>query len=115
MVEYVLKGHTQAETATVFNVGTTTIKRWVASYKASGTAGGGYTVANRSAKKIDPGRLDALMNERPDAFLKEIAATFSCCVEAARKALLRGRYTLKKKRDTTRSVTRRRARRLPGR
>ena len=95
-MEYVLEGHTQEETARVFKVGVTTIKRWRTSYEVTGSTGGGYTVANRAAKKIDPEKLDAYMNEHPDAFLKEIAQAFSCCIEAARKALLRGNYTLKK-------------------
>ena len=96
VVVYIHKGHTQAEAAEVFGVGTTSIKRWLGAYEATGTTGDGYTVGNRSAKKIDPGKLETYMNEHPDAFLKEIAQAFSCCVEAARKALARGSYTLKK-------------------
>jgi transposase len=97
VVEYVLSGHTQEEARTVFKVGTTSIKRWIAAYEATGTTGGGYTVANRSARKIDPVKLEAYMTEHPDAFLKEIAETFSCCIEGARKALARLGYTLKKR------------------
>jgi len=109
VVEYVLEKHTLKETASVFKVGLTTITRWIASYKASGSAGGGYTVANRKAKKIEPEKLDTYMKEHPDAFLKEIAAEFSCCIEAARKALLRNRYTLKKRQNIIRSVKKKRA------
>jgi len=97
VVEYVLTGHTQEETAEVFKVGTTSIKRWIATYEVSGTTGGGYTVSNRNARKIAPDKLEAYMNEHPDAFLKEIAETFSCCIEGARKALARNSYTLKKR------------------
>jgi len=111
VVEYVREGHTQEETAGVFGVGTTSIKRWTASYNAKGTTGGGYTVANRGFKKIDPERLEAYMDDHPDAFLKEVAEEFSCCVEASRKALARNRYALKKRRGPTRSATRRRGRR----
>ena len=104
VVEYIFEGHTQEETAKVFKVGTTSIKRWIAAYEATGSTGGGYTPSNRKPKKIDPEKLEAYMNEHPDAFLKEIADMFSCCIESARKALLRNRYILKKRRNITRSV-----------
>ena len=108
VVGYVHRGHAQSETAEVFNVGTTPIKRWVASYRATGTTGGGYTAANRGFKKIDPQRLGAYMDKHPDAFLKEVARAFSCCVEASRKALARNRYTLKKRQGLAGNAARRR-------
>ena len=104
VVEYILEGHTQEETAKVFKVGTTSIKRWIAVYEATGSTGGGYTVSNRSPKKIEPEKLEAYMNEHPDAFLREIADKFSCCIESARRALLRNCYMLKKRRNITKSV-----------
>jgi transposase len=113
VVEYILEGHTQEEAATVFKVGTTSIKRWITSYEASGSTGGGYTVANRSSKKIDPEKLEAYMKEHPDAFLKEIAEAFSCCIEAARKALLRNCYTLKKRQSISKNETRKHGTPLP--
>jgi transposase len=97
VVEYVLKGHTLENAAITFGVGTTSIKRWRACFKVTGSTGGGYVVGNRKAKKIDPEELEAYMNEHPDAFLKEIAAKFSCCAESVRKALLRNDYTRKKR------------------
>lgn len=104
VVEYVLEGHTQKEAASVFKIGTTSIKRWIAAYKETGCAGGGYQVNNRKPKRIDPDRLEAYMNEHPDAFLKEIALVFSCCKEAVRKALLLRGYTLKKRRGTSKNA-----------
>ena len=112
VVEYIFEGHTQEEAAAVFNVGTTSIKRWIALYEASGSTGGGYTVANRNPKKIDPEKLSAYMNEHPDAFLKEIALEFSCCIESARRALLRNNYTLKKRRSISRNVTKKQGQHL---
>jgi len=97
VVAYVLSGHTQEEASSVFKVGTTSIKRWIATYEATGSTGGGYMVANRTARKIDPVKLETYMSEHPDAFLKEIAEAFSCCIEGARKALIRLGYTLKKR------------------
>ena len=105
VVEYILEGHTQEEASRVFNIGTTSIKRWLADYKTTGTAGGGYTVSGRPPKKIWPEKLAAYLNEHPDAFLWEIAQVFSCTAESARRALMRNGYTLKKRRNTTKSVT----------
>jgi hypothetical protein len=65
-------------------------------------------VANRKPRKLRREELEAYMAEHPDAFLKEIASEFSCCNEGARKALARSRITLKKRRNATRSATRRR-------
>jgi hypothetical protein len=87
----------------------------MAAYEASGSAGGGYTVANRNAKKIEPEKLEAYMNEHPDAFLKEIAEAFSCCIEGARKALARSDYTHKKRRSITKNAMRKRATPIPKR
>lgn len=108
VVEYFLEGHTQAETSEAFKVGITSIKRWIASYKNSGSPGGGYTVCNRGAKKINPEKLETYMNEHPDAFLKEIASEFSCCIESARRALLRNRYTYKKRQNIIKNVMKKR-------
>ena len=106
VLEYILEGHTQEEASYTFKVGTTSIKRWKALYEASGSTGGGYTVSNRSPKKIDPEKLGAYITEHPDSFLREIALEFSCCNEAVRKALLRNNYRLKKRRSISGSVTR---------
>jgi transposase len=73
------------EAMVVFKVGTTLIKRWLSSYRASGSTGGGYTSGNRSVRKIDPPKLESYLEKHPDAFLKEIAQEFSCCIEAAWK------------------------------
>jgi hypothetical protein len=108
VVEYVLDGHTQEEASSVFKVGVASINRWLSSYKASGSTGGGYMVGDRGYKKIAPDKLIAYMDAHPDAFLKEIAQEFSCCIEAARKALARNNYTRKKRPDITKSATKKR-------
>lgn len=108
VVEYVLAGHTQEEAASIFNVGTTSIKRWLAKFKTTGSPGGGYVGGIRRARKVDSERLDAYMKEYPDALLKEIAEEFSCGVESARRALLRNGYTRKKRPMRTESAMKRR-------
>jgi len=47
-------------------------------------------------RKIEPAKLSDYMREHPQAFLREIAVEFSCCIEVARKALKRLNYTQKK-------------------
>src|SRR5215510_975405 len=102
---YVQEGHTQGETSIVFDVGTSTIKRWFAEYKATGTPGGGYRTGKRHAKKTHPEKLAAYMEAHPDALLKEVAKELSCCVAAVSKALARDHYTRKKRSGSTKSVT----------
>jgi len=112
VVEYIHEGHTQAEASALFNVGTTSIKRWLGSYNASGSTGGGYKVSTRRTRKIDPDKLDIYMNENPDAFLWEIASAFSCSIPSVHEALRRNKYTLKKRRNASRNVTKKRGRHL---
>ena len=107
IITCLFEGHTQEETSIVFDVCTATIKRWVAKFKTSGSPGGGYKTGHRAAKKIPSEKLVAYMEKHPDAFLKEIAEEFFCSVGAARKALLRNRYTLKKRAIPTKNVTKR--------
>jgi len=104
VIEYIVEGHTQKEASKTFKVGTATISRWLDSYRKTGTAGGGYTDPPRSPRKIEPDKLVAYMAKHPDAFLKEVAQEFSCCVEAVRKALERNGITLKKRHRTTKSA-----------
>src|SRR5215471_19314679 len=102
---YVQEGHTQKATSIVFDVGISTIKRWFADYRATGTPGGGYRTGKRHAKKTHPEKLAAYMDAHPDAFLKEIAKELSCSIWAASKALTRDHYTRKKRPGSTKSVT----------
>jgi len=108
VIEYIHEGNTQDEASDVFNVGTATISRWLDEYRKTGVIGGGYTEPiRRPPRKIEAEKLAAYMKAHPDAFLREIAQEFSCCIEAVRKALERNGYTLKKRRNTTKSAMRR--------
>jgi hypothetical protein len=82
---------------------------WLHAFAESGSTGGGYTTGNRGFKKIGLGKQDVYMKEYPEAFLNEVAEAFSCCIEAACKALLRNHYTRKKRLAFTKSVTQRHA------
>jgi len=41
---------------------------------------------NGSFHKIEPAKISAYMREHPQAFLREVSAEFSCCIEDVRKA-----------------------------
>ncbi|MDR0306946.1 MAG: IS630 transposase-related protein [Chitinispirillales bacterium] len=106
IVEHFLAGVTKEELSALFNVSPSAIKKWAASYRATGTTGGGYRLSAQARakarvaavnkpKKVDPGKLAAYMSEHPNALLKEIAQEFSCSIESARKALLRYKCKIK--------------------
>ena len=93
IVEYFLAGYTKRELSALFNISTSSIKKWTASYRASGTTGGGYrkSGAVRKPRKIDLDKLESYLTKHPNAVLREIAAEFSCGIECARKAVLRNK------------------------
>ena len=94
VIEYVNEGHTLESAQKVFKVGLATIKRWKKQYVETGKLN--KKPLERGFKKLDPEKLLAYINERPDAYLSEIAETFKCSVEAVRKALKRLKITRKK-------------------
>jgi transposase len=96
VLSYLATGHTQAETAAVFGVGTTTIKEW----KKRQASGEGLQARTRRStyRKIDPERLRAYVSANPDAYEREIAAEFGCVRSAVQKALKRVGITRKKRR-----------------
>ena len=80
VMKYRRKGNSIAKTADVFEVGTTTIKRWDKLEKETGSLE--KRPLNRKFKKIDPEKLTAYIKSNPDAFLREIAEEFNCTTTA---------------------------------
>ena len=104
IVEYFLEGYTRQELSALFNVGISSITKWTAIYKESGTTGGGYKknwTAGKKTKIINSQKFEAYIKEHPAATSKEIAEAFSCCVETARKAFLRNKYKQKTEEEKT--------------
>jgi len=101
VVEYRKEGHTIAQTCKTFKIGETTLKRWVQKYDATGELKD--KPPKRTFKKIDPKKLEAYIEEHPDAYLSEIAKEFSCSIEAVRKSLKKHKITRKKKRNAIRN------------
>ncbi len=89
-------GHTQQATATVFGIGTATIKEW--KKRVAAEEGLEVRVRQRKPKKIVPEKLSAYMSAHPDAYISEIAAEFHCARFAVQKALKKLGITRKKRR-----------------
>jgi transposase len=101
-LEYCKEGHTQEETAAVFNVDPKTIRDWERRMK-EGILKATYP-KTRKPRKLPPAELSCYVEEHPDAFLDEIGSHFGCSGEAVRKALKKLKITLKKRQSATKSV-----------
>ena len=95
VVEYRKEGHTIEETAKIFKIGETTIKRWIKKYDETGEIKD--NPKKRTFKKIDPLKLEEYIDKHPDAFLSEIAIHFNCSAMAVSKALRKLKITHKKR------------------
>ena len=105
-VEYKDNCHTFAELKATFKISSSTYYRWVA-YKEEF----GSFVPPREGKftrkgKIDPELLKKAYEEKPDAYLREIAAKFGVSVAAVHKREKTLNLTLKKRRLPTQKKTR---------
>ena len=102
-VEYRKEGHTLGETAQVFKIGTTTLKKWQKKYEETGEIKD--KPPRRTFKKVDPKKLEEYVAKHPDAYLSEMAEAFACSDEAIRKALKKLKITRKKRLSASRSKT----------
>lgn len=95
VIDYINKGHTQEETSLIFNVGTSTIQRWLTLLSETGSLK--KRQLNRSASIYDSEKLKAYIEENPNALLKDIAQHFGGSVTGAFYALEREKITYKKR------------------
>jgi len=93
-IAYWNAGHTKAETAAVFQVGTSTLQTWKSQLNETGTLE--PKKRRETWRKIDPEKLKAYLEQHPDAYLKEIAQVFKCSDVAVLKAMRRLTITRKK-------------------
>ena len=105
-VAYKDNDHTFEELKNVFQISSSTYYRWVA-YKEEF----GSFVPPKKGKlsrkgKIDPELLKKAYEEKPDAYLREIAAKFGVSVAAVHKREKTLNLTLKKRRLPTQKKTR---------
>jgi putative transposase len=101
VIDFIHEGNTQESASIVFKVGTSTIKRWLALYSETGSLE--KRALDRSPSKFESEKLNAYIEENPNALLKDITAHFGGSISGAASALKREKITYKKKRFTTAS------------
>lgn len=90
---------TQEEIATLFDVSTRTLQRWLKQYERTGSThpnARGHREAVYSGKELK--RLDRIIAEHPDATLEELRGLTgkACSIMAVQRAVVRLGYSLKK-------------------
>jgi transposase len=95
VIDFIREGNTQERASKVFKVGTSTIKRWLA--LLSETGGLEKRPLERTARKFETEKLNAYIEENPNALLKDIAAHFGGSISGAADALKREKITYKKR------------------
>ncbi len=91
VLEYLDEGHTQAQAQEVFKVGSSTIKGWKKLLSETGTLQ--KRELNRKARVFEEDKLQAYIEEHPQALLKDIAKHFGGSTSGAADALERGKIT----------------------
>jgi transposase len=94
-VEYKDKGHTFEELKEAYGITNKTYDDWKKLYKETGSYAKRKVV--RKPKKIDLDRLRKAVEEKPDAYLYELAELFKCSEQAVFYALKKIKITYKKR------------------
>ena len=105
VIEFIGEGNTQEKASKIFKVGTSSITRWLALLSETGSLE--KRPLNRTAPKFESEKLNAYIEENPDALLRDVADHFEGSITGAFYALEREKITLKKKSPFTRRETRR--------
>ena len=90
------KHHTIEETSKTYEIGTTTVKRWVKEYQINGSIRSEYDSSTRKYKKINPEELKKYIKENNDKYLREIAEIFSCSIAGIQYVMKKLKITRKK-------------------
>lgn len=100
VLEYIEETKDKAKASKLFQVGMSTIYRWIARKAETGNLNPSPKKAYK--KKIEDQKLIAYVEQHPDHFLSEIAAHFGTTLQAVFYALKRLKITRKKKLRSTR-------------
>jgi transposase len=103
VIDFIRAGNTQKEASVVFKVGTSTIKGWLALLSETGSLE--KRPLNRTSPKFESEKLNAYIENNPNALLKDIASHFGGSISGADTALRREKITYKKKRVITEKET----------
>lgn len=97
-VEYRQEGHTFKELEEAFKISNQTYYLWAKEYERNFERPKVF----RRHRKIDLAKLQQAVEEKPDAYLKELAELFDVTEQAVFYALKKLKITYKKKRSRTR-------------
>lgn len=100
-IAYKASGATFKQLKEVFGIDNTTYASWVKLKIETGSVVSDKS-HNPRKRKIDLEKLKQAVQEKPDAYLEELAAPFGCTVQAVFYALKKVNFTLKKRRLLTR-------------
>jgi len=95
VIDFIKEGNTQERASIVYKVGTSTIKRWLSLLSETGSLE--KRPLERSPSKFESEKLNAYIEENPNALLKDIAAHFGGSISGANSALKRKKITYKKR------------------
>ena len=98
-VEYKDNGHTFAELKEAYGITNKTYDDWKKLHEENGSYDKREVV--RKPKKIDIEVLKKALEEKPDAYLRELAEPFKCSEQAIFKALKKHKITYKKRHSHT--------------
>ena len=97
VLAHIDEGHNKSQAGRIFNVAVTTIDDWIVLQRETGSVA--KRELHRLARKYDGEKLTALVEENPDATLRELAAEFEGgTITGVAKALTKLTITRKKRR-----------------
>jgi transposase len=88
-------GHTFKELREVFKITPRTYYQWVEILKTSGSVK--VEIKRTRKRKIDPDALKKAVEEKPDAYLRELSKMFNCSASAIYRRLVNLGFTYKKR------------------
>lgn len=98
-IEFKQSGCTFTELKKVFKITPRTYYQWVELLETTGSLK--YRNANERQRKIDLEKLKQAVEEKPDTYLRELAAKFDVSITAVHKCLIKHKITYKKRRLPT--------------
>ena len=98
-IEFKQSGNTFAQLKKVFKITPRTYYQWLELQKTTGSLQ--FRNASERRGKIDPEKLKQALEEKPDAYLRELAVKFGVSVVAVHKRLEKLKITYKKRHSPT--------------
>jgi transposase len=99
VIKYLEQNNSKKSASKLFNIGESTIQRWISQYKKQGHIKPRKRLY--AFRRIDPEELKKFLDENPDLFLFEIAQHFSVTLQAIFYACKRLKITRKKRPRST--------------